>query len=80
MTLLLTFVLSIYLLVYARPIGELVRKLLPPGDGTPADDYPLLVPARGSPATCAGQLMFSLIMGGSAGVIMVLFRLDRDLP
>ena len=39
----LTLVLSVYLLVYARQIGDLVRRLMPPGDGTHEDDYPLLV-------------------------------------
>jgi predicted PurR-regulated permease PerM len=70
--LLLTFVLSVYLLVYARPIGELVRRVMPPGDGTHDDDYPLLVQHAVS-GYLRGQLLFSLIMGGSAGVIMVLF-------
>jgi predicted PurR-regulated permease PerM len=70
--LLLTFVLSVYLLVYARPIGQLVRRIMPPGDGTADDDYPLLVEHALS-GYLRGQLLFSLIMGGSAGVIMVVF-------
>jgi len=36
--LILTFVLSVYLLVYARDIGDLVRRWMPPGDGTPRTD------------------------------------------
>jgi len=66
---LLTFVLSVYLLVYARPIGELVRRLMPPGDGTPADDYPLLV-QHALFGYIRGQLLFSLLMGASASLAM----------
>ena len=35
--LVLTFVLSIYLLVYGDQIGDLVRRIMPSGDGTPED-------------------------------------------
>ena len=52
--LVLVLVLSVYLLVYGQQIGELVRRIMPPGDGTPEDDYPLLV-QRPCPATCAGS-------------------------
>ncbi len=67
--LLLVLVLSVYLLVYGRQIGELVRRLMPPGDGTPGDDYPLLV-QRAVFSYVRGQLLFSLIMGASAGVCL----------
>jgi len=67
--LILTFVLSVYMLVYARNIGDLVRGWMPPGDGTPADDYPLLVQHAVS-GYVRGQLLFSLIMGGSAAITM----------
>ena len=43
----LVVVLSIYMLIYAPRIGELVRSIMPPGDGTPEDDYPTRGPARG---------------------------------
>ena len=69
--LILTFVLSVYLLVYARDIGKLVRRWMPPGDGTPADDYPLLIQAAVS-GYVQGQLLFSFIMGASAAVLMEL--------
>jgi predicted PurR-regulated permease PerM len=69
--LLLTFVLSVYMLVYARPIGELVRKLMPPGDGTRDDDYPLLV-QHALFGYMRGQLLFSVIMGGSASLLMAI--------
>ena len=69
--LVLTFVLSVYLLVYAGSIGDLVRRVMPPGDGTAADDYPLLV-QRAVSGYVRGQLLFSLIMGGSAGILLAL--------
>jgi predicted PurR-regulated permease PerM len=65
--LVLVLVLSIYLLVYGRDIGRLVRRIMPPGDGTPQDDFPLLV-QRAVFGYVRGQLLFSLIMGTSAAV------------
>jgi predicted PurR-regulated permease PerM len=67
--LVLVLVLSIYLLVYAADIGALVRRIMPPGDGTPADDYPLLV-QRAVLGYVRGQLLFSLIMGSSAALCL----------
>jgi predicted PurR-regulated permease PerM len=72
--LILTFVLSVYMLVYARDIGNLVRRWMPNGDGTPADDYPLMIQHAVS-GYVRGQLLFSLIMGGSAGVVLELLGL-----
>ena len=72
--LILTFVLSVYMLVYARDIGDLVRRWMPPGDGSPGDDYPLLIQHAVS-GYVRGQLLFSLIMGGSAGVLLELLGL-----
>lgn len=69
--LILTFVLSVYMLVYARDIGTLVRRWMPDGDGTPGDDYPLLIQHAVS-GYVRGQLLFSLIMGASAAVLMEL--------
>ena len=37
--LILVVVISIYMLLYADRIGRLVRSVMPPGDGSPADDY-----------------------------------------
>jgi putative heme transporter len=68
----LTFVLSIYLLVYGEQIGELVRRIMPPGDGTPEDDYPLLV-QRAVYGYVRGQLLFSVIMGASAALGLWIF-------
>src|SRR5579859_509980 len=67
--LVLCLVLSIYLLVYADQIGELTRRIMPPGDGTPQDDFPLLV-QRAVFGYVRGQLLFSLMMGMSAGVAL----------
>jgi len=72
--LILTFVLSVYMLVYARDIGDLVRRWMPSGDGTPGDDYPLLIQHAVS-GYVRGQLLFSLIMGTSAGIVLELLGL-----
>jgi predicted PurR-regulated permease PerM len=70
--LVLILVLSIYMLVYGRQIGRLVRRLMPPGDGTTADDYPRLVQHAVS-GYVRGQLIFSLVMGGSATLMLYVF-------
>jgi putative heme transporter len=67
--LVLTVVISIYMLLYAPRIGQLVRSLLPKGDGTPDDDFPV----RAQKAVfnyVRGQILFSLIMGVSAGLVL----------
>jgi predicted PurR-regulated permease PerM len=73
-SLVLIFVISVYLLVYARQIGAIVRRLLPPGDGTPADDYPTRV-QRAVSGYVRGQLLFSVVMGTTAGLALWLFGL-----
>ena len=70
--LVLIFVLSIYLLVYSESIGNLVRRVMPPGDGTPQDDFPHLV-QRAVLGYVRGQLSFSVIMGTSAAVSLWIF-------
>ena len=77
--LVLTFVLSVYLLVYARQIGQLVRRVVPPGDGTPGDDFPLLI-QRAVSGYVRGQLLFSLIMGASATLALWLFGVVGLFP
>ncbi len=67
--LILIFVLSVYMLVYAGDIGAAVRRWMPPGDGTAEDDYPLLI-QRAVSGYVRGQLLFSLLMGASAAVLM----------
>jgi len=70
--LILALVLSIYLLVYGRQIGELTKRAMPPGDGSPEDDYSLLV-QRAVYGYVRGQLLFSAIMGTSAGLCLWAF-------
>jgi predicted PurR-regulated permease PerM len=67
--LVLVLVLSVYLLVYGRDIGALVRRVMPPGDNTPADDFPVLV-QRAVFSYVRGQLLFSVIMGTSAALCL----------
>src|SRR5262249_51575019 len=38
--LILVLVLSVYMLVHGQRIGNLVRRAMPPGDGSKDDDYP----------------------------------------
>jgi predicted PurR-regulated permease PerM len=77
--LVLIFVLSIYMLLYGERIGALARKLMPPGDGTDADDYPRLV-QRAVSRYVGGQLLFSAIMGASAGVALYVFGVTGLFP
>jgi predicted PurR-regulated permease PerM len=77
--LVLVLVLSIYLLIYGRQIGALVRSIMPPGDGTPEDDYPLLVQHAVS-GYVRGQLLFSLVMGGSAAISLEILGLVGIFP
>ncbi|HYZ81583.1 MAG TPA: AI-2E family transporter [Solirubrobacteraceae bacterium] len=77
--LILILVLSIYLLVYGHDIGNLVRRIMPPGDGTPEDDYPLLVQGAVS-GYVRGQLLFSLVMGGSAAIALEILGLVGIFP
>ena len=67
--LVLVLVLSVYLLVYGKQIGELVRRIMPPGDGTPEDDFPLLV-QHAVFGYVRGQILFSLVMGASAALAL----------
>jgi predicted PurR-regulated permease PerM len=77
--LVLVLVLSVYLLIYGRQIGELVRSIMPPGDGTPDDDYPRLVQQAVS-GYVRGQLLFSLVMGASAALALTVFGLVGIFP
>ena len=70
--LVLVFVLSVYMLLYGPQIGRLVRRLMPDGDGSRADDYPVLV-QRAVSRYVGGQLLFSAIMGLSAGLSLYIF-------
>ena len=75
----LVIVLSIYMLIYGPQIGRLVRKAMPPGDGTPEDDFPTRV-QRAVFGYVRGQLLFSLIMGTSAGASLWIFGVLGIFP
>jgi predicted PurR-regulated permease PerM len=77
--LVLIFVLSVYMLLYGQQIGALVRRVMPPGDGSRADDYPTLV-QRAVSRYVGGQLLFSAIMGASAGVSLYIFGVLGIFP
>ncbi len=65
----LTFVLSVYMLLYGQRIGALIRRYMPDGDGTPADDYPTLV-QNAVARYVGGQLLFSVVMGATTGLAL----------
>ena len=67
--LILIIVLSVYMLLYGERIGAVVRSVVPRGNGTPEDDYPTRV-QRAVFGYVRGQLLFSVIMGTSAGVML----------
>jgi putative heme transporter len=75
----LTLVIAIYVLVYGKQIGALVRRVMPPGDGTPEDDYPIRV-QKAVFGYVRGQLTFSLVMGVSAGLALWLFGVLGIFP
>jgi putative heme transporter len=70
--LILVIVLSVYMLLYGQRIGGVVRRVMPPGDGTPDDDYPTRV-QRAVTSYLRGQFLFSVLMGTGAGLLLYLF-------
>jgi predicted PurR-regulated permease PerM len=77
--LILVFILSIYMLIYGERIGEFVRSVMPPGDGSPEDDYPTRV-QRAVAGYVRGQLLFSIAMGTGAGLGLYAFGLLGIFP
>jgi predicted PurR-regulated permease PerM len=75
----LVLVLSVYMLVYGREIGGLVRRIMPPGDGTPNDDFPTLA-LRAVSGYVRGQLLFTVIMGASATLGLWLLGVTGVFP
>jgi predicted PurR-regulated permease PerM len=69
LALILVIVLTVYMLVYGDRIGAVVRAVVPPSDGTPEDDFPTRIQASLF-GYVRGQLLFSLIMGTSAGIML----------
>jgi predicted PurR-regulated permease PerM len=67
--LILILVLSVYMLLYGERIGAAVRSVVPRGNGTPEDDYPTRV-QHAVFGYVRGQLLFSIIMGTSAGIAL----------
>jgi predicted PurR-regulated permease PerM len=65
-------VLSVYMLVYGERIGAQVRAVMPPGDGTPDDDFPTRI-QRAVGSYLRGQALFSLAMGTGAGLGLWIF-------
>ena len=77
--LILCFVLSVYMLIYGERIGAAVRRVMPPGDGTPDDDYPTRV-QHAVTNYVRGQFLFSTAMGTGAGVGLWIFGLTGIFP
>jgi predicted PurR-regulated permease PerM len=75
----MVFVLSVYVLLYGKRIGGLVRRVMPPGDGTKGDDYPGLV-QRAVSRYVGGQLLFSVIMGTTAGLALYIYGVLGIFP
>src|SRR4051794_1857954 len=69
LALILVIVLTVYMLIYGNRIGAVVRAVVPAGDGTPEDDFPTRIQAS-LLGYVRGQLLFSLIMGTSAGLML----------
>ena len=78
-TLVLMFVVSVYLLIYARQIGAGARRWLPEGDGTLHDDLPSRVQHAVS-SYVRGQLAFSLVMGAGAGLALWIYGVLGIFP
>ena len=69
LALILVIVISVYMLLYGERIGAAIRSLLPWGAESPEDDYPTRIQAAVL-GYVRGQVLFSLIMGTSAGVLL----------
>jgi predicted PurR-regulated permease PerM len=68
LALILVIVISVYMLLYGERIGAYLRTIVPRRAGSD-DDYPRRV-QRAVIGYVRGQLLFSLIMGTSAGVLL----------
>jgi predicted PurR-regulated permease PerM len=77
--LLLVIVLSVYMLIYGERIGAGVRSIMPPGDGTDADDFPTRI-QRAVGGYLRGQILFSLAMGSGAGLGLYVFGATGVFP
>jgi predicted PurR-regulated permease PerM len=77
--LILVLVLSVYMLIHGERIGNLVRRAMPPGDGSRDDDYPTLV-VRAVAGYVRGQVLFSLVMGAGAGLGLWIYGVTGIFP
>jgi predicted PurR-regulated permease PerM len=77
--LLLVIVLSVYMLIYGERIGRVVRSVMPPGDGSPEDDFPTRI-QRAVGGYLRGQILFSLAMGTGAGFGLWVFGATGVFP
>jgi predicted PurR-regulated permease PerM len=77
--LILTFVLSVYMLLYGQRIGAVVRRYMPDGDGTRHDDYPTLV-QHAVTRYVGGQLLFSFVMGATTGLALYIVGVVGIFP
>jgi predicted PurR-regulated permease PerM len=68
LALILIIVISVYMLLYGERIGAYLRQIVPRRPGSD-DDYPARI-QRAVIGYVRGQLLFSLIMGTSAGVLL----------
>jgi predicted PurR-regulated permease PerM len=68
LALILVIVISVYMLLYGERTGAWLRDIIPRAPGSD-DDYPTRV-QRAVIGYVRGQLLFSLIMGTSAGVLL----------
>jgi predicted PurR-regulated permease PerM len=66
LALILVIVISVYMLLYGERIGAGVRSVIHSADG---DDYPMRI-QRAVFGYVRGQILFSLIMGSSAGLLL----------
>jgi predicted PurR-regulated permease PerM len=69
LALILVIVIAVYMLLYGERIGAAVRSVVPRGDGSPEDDFPTRIQSAVF-GYVRGQLLFSLIMGTSAGILL----------
>jgi predicted PurR-regulated permease PerM len=79
LALILVIVISVYMLLYGERIGAGVRAIVPKGDGTPEDDFPTRIQSAVF-GYVRGQILFSLVMGTSAGVMLWILGLLGVFP
>jgi len=69
LALILVIVISVYMLLYGERTGAWLRQVIPRRPDAEDDDYPTRV-QRAVIGYVRGQLLFSLIMGTSAGILL----------